>query len=67
MILQHPAAASATMYRSPLTALLCKAASLCWNWGTPEALHWLLRVSRYGKGHDQPFFHLLKSRFANSH
>ena len=37
---------------------------------TPEALHWLVRVSRYGKGHDRSSFRafrLLKSRYANSH
>ncbi len=37
---------------------------------TPEALHWLVRVSRYGKGHDRSSyraFRLLKSRYASSH
>ena len=37
---------------------------------TPEALHWLVRVSRYGKGHDRSSFRafrLLKSRYATSH
>ena len=37
---------------------------------TPEALYWLVRVSRYGKGHDRSSFRafrLLKSRYATSH